>query len=145
MEATMQTTHDYSMRFPVEAQLIEAARAGDASALIEHLYGRLRAWARRLVLAYPASLLDADDLLQVGAEKMVRSLGAALVKSQNPCAWLMHAAQVQMLRECRENSAIRVPYTALYQGRKAPQVVSLDAPLRGCEDLTLLDVIPAGG
>jgi DNA-directed RNA polymerase specialized sigma24 family protein len=129
------------MRFPVEAQLVEAARAGDASALIEHLYGQLRVWARRLVLSYPASLLDAEDLLQVGAEKMLRALDAALTKAENPCAWLMHAAKVQMLRECRENSAIRVPYKALWQGYKAPTVVSLDAPLPGTDDLTLLDVI----
>jgi DNA-directed RNA polymerase specialized sigma24 family protein len=129
------------MRFPVEAQLVEAARAGDASALIEHLYGLLRTWARKLALSYPASLLDAEDLLQVGAEKIVRALDAALTKADNPCAWLMHVAQVQMLRECRENSAIRVPYTALRQGRKAPTVVSLDAPLPGCEDLTLLDLV----
>src|SRR5216683_1270716 len=86
---------------PEEAQLIEAARMGDMGGLVEHLYGKLRAHAWRLVESYRAMYgtrpgLDVDDLAQEGMEAMLISLAGALA-TDHPIARLMVAGKYRML------------------------------------------------
>lgn len=141
----MQTTSQSTV-FAPEVQLIEAARAGDSAALVEFLYDRLMGRAVRLVggfrEAYGARL-DAEDVAMEGAVEVLRLMSKALAEATSPVGWLLHAAQLRMLHFCQEQrSLIRVPAASQYQwGAKAPFVVSLDAPLRGREDLTLADVL----
>jgi DNA-directed RNA polymerase specialized sigma24 family protein len=126
-------------------QLVDQARAGEIDGLIEYLYVRVRARAAHLVSGYRAaygSRLDVDDVAQEGIERVLRILGAALGSADEPISWLLGAARLRMMNYCMENrGSIRVPRTSQRQGAKVPAVVSLDAPLPGTDDLTLLDVI----
>lgn len=139
-------TFSQSTVFQGETQLLEAARAGDGSGLVEYIFVELLPGrAVRLVNgfrdAYGAHL-DAEDVVMAGIERVLRDLDKALAVAANPVAWLLKAAQMEMLHFCQETrSPIRVGQVAQWRGHKVPQVMSLDAPLNGCEDLTLLDVL----
>jgi DNA-directed RNA polymerase specialized sigma24 family protein len=141
----MQTIYD-SITSVTEAKLVAAARDGETSGLVEYLYLHcLPAQATRLVKGFRdayGARLDVDDVVQVGIEGVLRSLDRAL-SGANPVAWLRRAAQFRMLDYCEEaRSLIRVPACSQRHGRgHVPYVASLDAPLAGTDDLTLLDLI----
>ena len=140
-------TCEQSTVFQGETQLIEAARAGDGSALVEYFFVKvLPGRAVRLVNGFRdayGARLDAEDVLMAGVERVLRDLHKALAAA-NPIAWLSRAAQFEMLHFCQETrSAIRVGHVSQWRGHKVPQVASMDAPLSGADDLTLLDVIGA--
>lgn len=139
----------YEALWAHQAQLIAAARQGETSGLIEHLYiDFLPARAHKLAHMFrdcSSSAPDVEDIIQVGALALVGCLETALSKGSNPVGYLMQTAQVRMLDFCKEQgSPIRVPAGSQRSGKRGPMVLSLDAALRGCEDLTLLDVIAAG-
>lgn len=127
------------------AKLVDQARSGDIDGLVEYLYSRVRARAARLVSGYRAAYgacLDVDDVAQEGIERVLRILGAGLINADEPISWLLAAARLRMLNYCTENrGSIRVPRTSQQRGARVPTVLSLDAPLPGADDLTLLDVI----
>lgn len=125
----------------IEIHLVDQARAGNTSPLIEYFYTRrLVRHAWRLKDRF--ELVEVDDLIQVGIEAVLRRMNKALLMD-NPCAWLQRTAQLSMLSYCSENcSLIRVPRTSQQFGKKIPVVRSLDAILHdGTENLTLLDRI----
>lgn len=144
----MQTfTHSTAVE---QAKLVAAARAGDGAALVEYLYsGFLMCQAAGLVATFRANSgarLDAEDVAMVGVEFVLSNLDQALRKNVSPVAWLLKFAKLRMLDFCEEQSSlIRVPARMQRRGRRCPAVLSLDAPLDGCEDLALLDLIPASG
>src|SRR6266849_968784 len=142
-------TYSHSTLACREAQLIESARCGATDELVEYVYDRLPARARKLAAMFLETCgarLDVDDVRQAGAEMVLRRLGKAL-GADKPVAYLLHAAQFAMLAYCKEQrSPIRVPCsTQCHTGVRPPMVLSLDAPLVAGEDLTLLDLIPADG
>lgn len=137
-------TNDYSILSAREAQLVDLARAGQADELIEYLYTHILPFqAHRLVERFRlvGVQLDVEDLEMVGVEWALRTLDKALTMSR-PVPWLCSVAVTQMLRYCKENaSLVRVPVCMQYKAKRPPVVLSLDAPLRGQEDLTLADVL----
>ncbi len=138
-------TISHSTRFTLEAQLVEAARLGDTSSLVEYIYtDLLRPPAAKLVRMFGETGvvgLDIDDVVQTGAEYILYRLDKAL-NALNPVAFLVHAARFAMLHYCQEQrSLIRVSCVQQWRGVTVPQVESLDAPLNRCEDLTLLDLL----
>jgi hypothetical protein len=144
MEVPMKTISQFNTA-PQQAQLVAAARLGETSGLIEHIYVEFlpgRAWKlARMFRDTCGACLDAEDIIQAGAEYMLYRLDNAL-QAVNPIGYLLHAAQFAMLHYCQEQrSSIRVPHTSQHRGVAVPTVVSLDAPLPGCEDLTLLDLV----
>ncbi len=141
-------TIDYSTLPQLEAQLIAAALAGETSGLIEHLYSLLRARAARLVGWFQATYgvrLDLDDLTQEGIVAVLRNLDAALA-TDHPVPRLLTTGHYRMIHWGKENrSSIRVPHATQERGAVVPRVASLDAALTWDGDMTLLDLIPAGG
>jgi hypothetical protein len=142
----MQTNFNYTIESSeLEAQLVSAARAGKADDLIEYLYCKLMFRANRLIgMERPGSLhLEAEDLVQEAIEQVLANLGKGLER-RNPVGWLLVAGWHRMTRYCMEfRSPIRVPKSSQFEGKRGPQVFSLDMALGGSEDLTLLDLIPA--
>lgn len=126
------------------AQLIEAARRGEATGLVEYVYSCLPGQAVKLTLMFRETCgarLEVEDLIQAGIEYVLRRLDRAL-QATNPVGYLIHAAKYAMLHYCQEQRGpIRVPCTSQWRGEEVPVVVSLDAPLNGYEDLALLDVL----
>lgn len=140
----MQTCADSTL-FTREAQLIEAARRGEASGLVEYLYLEVLPWrARKLARLFRetcGAALDTEDIQQTGAECALRSLGRAL-RMQNPLSFLVHAAQHAMLHYCQEQRGpIRVPHVSQWRGALVPAVRSLDAVIPGTDELTLAEVL----
>jgi hypothetical protein len=148
MEVPMQT---FSQNSTVrnQAQLIEAARLGETSGLVEYIFVELLPGrAVRLVNGFRDTYgahLDAEDVAMAGIDRVLRSVDKALVQASNPIGWLLWSAQLEMLHYCQEQrSSIRVPNrTQSARCGLVPNVLSLDAPLNGCEDTTLLDLLPA--
>jgi len=141
---TMQPLAD-SPRFTQEAQLIEEARSGEASGLVEYLYLDILPWrARKLARLFRetcGATLDAEDIQQAGVECALRSLGRALLM-QNPLSFLIHAAQLAMLHYCQEQRGpIRVPHVSQWRGARVPTVKSLDAVIPGTDELTLAEIL----
>ncbi len=141
----MQTNFD-STTLARETELIAAARLGETSGLVEYLYTEfLPVPARKLARMFREScgaVLDVDDLIQAGAEQLLRRLDAALTVARCPIGFLKHAAQFAMLDYCQDTrSSIRVPARSQRNGKRGPEVLSLDAPLVDGEDLTLLDLL----
>jgi hypothetical protein len=141
-------TIDYSSPNALEAQLIEEARAGDISGLVEYLYECcLLVRARRLVRGFQwayGAYLDAEDVAMEGVVRVMIDLDKALARPGHVIGYLLHAAQLCMMNYCQEQRGIiRVPKTSQQKGHKVPVVASLDAPLPGTDDFTLLDVLPA--
>jgi DNA-directed RNA polymerase specialized sigma24 family protein len=128
------------------AGLVEAAQAGETSGLVEYISERL--WARAVSLSRSfngyCSRLDAEDIRQEGILRALERLHVGL-NSSHVVAYLLRSAYGQMFNYCLEQrSLIRVPHTTQNaSGVRSPWVDSLDAPLPGEEDLTLLDVLPA--
>jgi DNA-directed RNA polymerase specialized sigma24 family protein len=127
-----------------ECELVDQARAGETSGLVEYIYRLLQARAVHLVRGFRAVYgvsLDTDDLAQEGIVRVLRSLGGALA-TDHPIARLLTAAQFRMLDYCEENrTAIRVPACMQRRGAVVPMVDSLDASIVGTDDLTLLDLV----
>lgn len=132
----------HSTMFGEHAELIDQARAGEIDGLIEYCYQRIRGKAYRMVAGFRAAYgarLDADDLMQEAALQMVLRMGAALA-SDHPIPFLLRNAWGAMLKYAeRYQSLIATPNPG--HGNQARRVMSLDAPLPGADDLTLLDVI----
>jgi DNA-directed RNA polymerase specialized sigma24 family protein len=142
MEAPM-TTFSQCITGSNEAQLVSAARAGSPDGLIEYLYSLLRSRAVALVGRFRAfnHSLEVDDLVQEGIEQVLYDLDKGLLIDR-PVPWLLTAARHKMLHYCEEyRSPVRVPHSSQNRGAAVPLVMSLDAPLAGCEDLTLLDTL----
>jgi hypothetical protein len=117
-----------------EASIVEQARAGNTSLLIEHVYGLLRPHALRQVRAYREVYnlyIDIEDVIQIGALQMVKDCKKAL-RAENPISLLRHAAHFAMIKYCKEaRSPIRVPYSTQWEHKGdvafAPSfVLSLD-------------------
>lgn len=121
---------------------------GVQSDLIEYVYSRLPERARKLARMFRetcGAALDSEDIVQAGIEYALCRLDKAL-QAVSPAGYLLHAAQFAMLNYCKEQqSSIRVPARSQWNGKRVPQVLSLDAPLIAGEDMTLLDLIPADG
>ncbi|MGH2478051.1 MAG: hypothetical protein ACRDHW_00130 [Ktedonobacteraceae bacterium] len=132
-----------------QAQLIEAARLGETSGLVEYIFVELLPGrAVRLVKNFRdtyGAYLDAEDVAMAGIERVLRSMDKAMVQASNPIGWLLWSAQLEMLHYCQEQrSPIRVSASSQYhQGAVVPVVKSLDAPLIDGEEVTLLDLLPA--
>ncbi len=139
----MQTISQSNTGF-MESQLVEAARAGEVTGLVEYIYRLLPARAERLVRRFQTdnrTRLDVADVVQEGIEQVVRDLHKGLLIDR-PVPWLLVAAQHRMLHYCLEfRSVVRVPHSSQVRGAVVPWVQSLDAPLNGEDDLTLLDLL----
>lgn len=137
-------TNLYSITRSNEWKLVDQARAGETADLVEYIYQLLPARAVRLVMGFQAACgahLETGDVVQEGIVRVLRSLDAALA-TDHPIARLLTAAQFAMQDYCKENcAAIRVPARMQRHGARVPSVASLDAPLPGCDDLTLLDLL----
>lgn len=130
-----------------EARLIDAARSGSQTARADLvMICQARAWSRAVALAgfYRrtfGAVLDPQDIAQEAMLRAWLRLDKALA-APNPVGYLFKAIEGAMLTFCREQrSPIRVPVCQQSWGRRAPDVLSLDAPLSGCEDWTLLDLL----
>lgn len=132
-----------------EALVVEAARAGSSSARAQVLeICRARAWVRAVSLAafywaLRGEVLDPQDIAQEAMLRAWRRMDKALV-APNPIGYLMRTLEGAMLTFCREQqNAIRVPACQQSRGRLPLEVISLDAPLSGYDQVTLADLLPA--
>jgi len=125
-----------------ELNLVEMARSGNRDAaflLVESCLPYVLAVARKR--AYMTNL-DALDLIQAASERMVKYLEKA-IWSRYPSAYLKLVARHAISCYCIEyGPPIRVPRTSYGRGKRAPVVISLDAP-RGAG--ALLDLVEVQG
>lgn len=127
-----------------ESELVELARAGMTTGLVEYIYQLLPVRAARLAhtfLVNSGSRLDVEDIVQEGILEVLGEVWTA-VSLRSPVGWLLTAAQHRMLHYCKENcSSIRVPHSSQFRGARVPWVDSLDAPIPGTDSLTLADLV----
>lgn len=132
-----------------ETRIVEAARAGSDLARAQLLeICRARAWLRAISLAafywaLRGVVLDPQDIAQEAMLRAWRRMNKALT-APNPLGYLMRSLEGAMLTFCRERqNAIRVPACQQSRGKLPADVVSLDAPLSGYDQVTLADLLPA--